>query len=115
MIMPTRKARRQPRSGVPRESTPPIMPLIPAIRPQNRINIQAAQPINTPPKKLRNGVNCTRLMVMVNTFCVIFRTVKLIEGIEQYQHIRIINAVENLFPLAACRHELQASHHPQLL
>ena len=80
--MPIRKARRQPRSWVPAESAPPIMPLIPAIRPQNRINIQAAQPMSTPPKKLMNGVNYTRLIVMINTFCVIFRTVKLIEGIE---------------------------------
>ena len=38
--------------------------------------------LTTDATRKRNGVNCTRLMVMVNTFFVIFWTVKLIEGIE---------------------------------
>jgi hypothetical protein len=50
--MPSRNAIRQPLSLFARDSTPPRMPLIPATRPQNRISIDAAAPITTPPMAL---------------------------------------------------------------
>lgn len=55
-ISPTRNAARHPASLRPPASSPPTMPLMPAMRPSKNTSSAAAAPINRPPANDRPGV-----------------------------------------------------------
>lgn len=60
MTMPDKKAKRQPNSERCRPIKPPMMPLMPAMRPLNNKNSVAAKPIKIPPEKAETGVKLSK-------------------------------------------------------
>src|SRR4051794_30145005 len=97
-----------PRTGF---SSPPRMPLTPAMRPLKSTKMAAARPINTPPAAACHGVNAFQSMVM----CLLLGAVEPVQKGQDFQHVRIRNAVENVLALTPCREHAVIAQNAQLL
>ena len=63
---------RQPASPARGESRPPTMPLMPRMRPLNRMKTAAARPSTRPPARDAQGVKWVQSMVMALAYSFVF-------------------------------------------
>ena len=109
---PNKKVMRHDASPALAGSKPPKMPLMPKMRPFNKMNMAEATPNSTPPLSEAQGVKCVQSMFMVFSLTV---AISFVQNLHHRQGFGAADLVINVFAFTARADQPLFSQHAELL